>query len=80
MAARIVESGCVDNAVGWPSKVSDSVALAFSRALYAALGDGLGVAEAVKVATHACGDTTPVLATAGGAAAGPLLDVKEGAR
>jgi|GEM_PF-5824677 len=55
LAHQLVDEGAVECAIGWPAKVSDSVAIAFSRALYAALGDGRSVGEAVSVAKVATG-------------------------
>ena len=54
LAQRLVQERIVDHAVGWPARVSDSAAVAFSRALYGALGDGRSIADAVKVAIVAC--------------------------
>ena len=63
LAQRLVQVGAVDYAVGWPAQVPDSVAIAFSRTLYGALGDGRTVADAVNVGIVACGpDHRPVLA------------------
>lgn len=55
LAQQLVEAGAVECAIGWPAKVSDSVAIAFSRALYGALGDGRNIAEALSVAKVASG-------------------------
>ena len=40
IARHLVDAGTVEYAVGWPNKVSDSTAIALSRSLYEALGDG----------------------------------------
>ena len=64
LASRIVRASAADHAVGWPGKISDSAAIAFSRALYGALGDGRDIADAVDVAKVACApDCFPVLVT-----------------
>ena len=66
LAQQLVAEGAVECAIGWPAKVSDSVAIAFSRALYAALGDGRSIAEAVSVAKVATGTAeAPELLAAG---------------
>lgn len=65
LAQQLVDRGAVDFAVGWPSKVSDSVAIAFSSALYAALGDGRRITDAVSIARVASGrGDEPLLITA----------------
>lgn len=66
LARRVAEARVVDCAIGWPAKVSDSAAIAFSRALYAALGDGRTIADALDVAKVACGSAEPVLVVAEG--------------
>ena len=64
LARRIVHASTADHAVGWPGKISDSAAIAFSTALYGALGDGRDIADAVDVAKVACApDCFPVLVT-----------------
>lgn len=66
LAHQLVNTDAVDFAVGWSAKVSDSAAIAFSSALYAALGDGRGISDAVSVARVASGGgTEPVLVAAG---------------
>ena len=55
LAGELVAAGVAEHAVGWPSRVSDSAAIAFSEALYSALGDGRSVGDAVNVAIFACG-------------------------
>jgi CHAT domain len=66
LAQQLVEAGAVECAIGWPERVSDSAAIAFSRALYGALGDGLCIDEALSVAKIASGTgEEPVLFTAG---------------
>jgi hypothetical protein len=68
MAQRLVQQSVVDYAVGWPETVSDSAAIAFSRALYGALGEGRSIADAVDVGMVACGpECNPVLAAVAGA-------------
>jgi hypothetical protein len=55
VAEEIVQAGAVACAIGWSAKVTDSVAIAFSGALYGALGDGRSIADAVSVAKVASG-------------------------
>jgi hypothetical protein len=62
IAEKLVDSDSVDFAIGWPQTLDDSVAIAFSRALYGSLGDGLNLSKAVVLAEHSCG-----------AAEGPVL-------
>ncbi len=65
LAQRLVDAGAVDYAIGWPVTVSDSAAIAFSRALYGALGDGRSIGDAVTLARLACGkEYQPVLVPA----------------
>lgn len=65
MAQRLVDAGAVDYAVGWPAEVSDSAAIALSRALYGALGDGRSIVDAVALARLAAGTgDQPVLVAA----------------
>ena len=61
LARELVAAGVVQHAIGWPCKISDSVAIAFSGALYSALGDGRSVRDAVDVATVASGPYRPSL-------------------
>jgi hypothetical protein len=65
VARELVTMEAVEYAIGWKGKVSDSAAIAFSRALYGALGDGRTVSDAVELAAQACGpEFTPCLAVA----------------
>ena len=57
LAEMLVKEGAVECAIGWSGRVTDSVAIAFSRALYGALGDGRNIAEAVSIAKVAAGQT-----------------------
>jgi hypothetical protein len=67
IAAHLAASGVVDAAIGWPSRVTDDVAIAFSRALYGRLGDGLPLARSVVLAEQSCGcEKSPVLCTSDG--------------
>jgi hypothetical protein len=50
IAEFLCTNGAVDSAIGWPGKVPDSIAIAFSESLYSSLGDGVGVARAVELA------------------------------
>lgn len=66
IAKYLVENSAVDRAIGWPDRVNDEAAIAFSRTLYRCLGDGLVLSRAVKLA----GESTdarekPQLHTAG---------------
>ena len=66
LAGEIVDAGVVEYAIGWPRTVSDSTAMAFSRGLYGALGDGRTVLEAFGVGKNACGaDEGPVMRQGG---------------
>lgn len=79
LARQIVEAEAVDSAIAWPSKVSDPAAIAFSKALYGALGDGLNIVESVRVATQACGPTySPVFVARKDAGEHPLVTVEGG--
>ncbi len=55
LAGEIVDAGVVEYAIGWPKTVSDSTAIAFSRGLYGALGDGRTVLDAFGVGRSVCG-------------------------
>lgn len=59
LARYLAATGAVCCAIGWPAKIPDSVAIAFSRALYDSLGDGRSVAEALKVAKVASAPYVP---------------------
>ena len=50
LAGDLVGAGVVEYAVGWPCKVSDSTAIAFTSALYGAVGDGRTMQEAFDIA------------------------------
>jgi len=65
LAQRLVDANAADCAIGWPAKVSDSAAIAFSTALYGALGDGRSIGDAVTLARLACGTgDQPILVAA----------------
>jgi len=55
VAEYLVENHAVDVAVGWPGKLTDSVAIAFSRTLYKCLGDGLDLLRSVTLAVVSSG-------------------------
>ncbi len=55
LARQLVDADVVDYAIGWSAKVSDSAAIAFSAALFGALGDGRSIGDAVTVARLASG-------------------------
>lgn len=79
LAQQLVDEDAVDFAVGWPSKVSDSAAIAFSTALYGALGDGRGISDAVSIARVACGTgSEPVLVAVGHSGSDVLIVVEKG--
>ena len=73
LAKRIVEARAADHAVGWPATISDSAAIAFSSALYGALGDGRSIADAVGVAIVACGPEYRPVFVAGEGADSPVV-------
>ena len=50
LATALTVNGIVDFAVGWNGKVSDSTAIAFSRAIYTHLGNGLSLGQAFAIA------------------------------
>jgi hypothetical protein len=66
VAEHLTRVGAVDAAIGWPAKVADDVAIAFSRALYGALGNGLPLARAVALATQSVAGAAPLLYTRDG--------------
>lgn len=78
LAKRLVEARVADNAVGWPAKVSDSAAIAFSRALYGALGDARSITDAVGVAIVACGPESEAVFVAGEGSDSPVLVIDDG--
>ena len=78
LADELVSQGAVKTAVGWPGRVSDSIAIEFSRVLYGALGDGMSIAGAVEAATQVCGaGDRPVLMGGESSAAGALVEKEE---
>lgn len=69
IAEHLAKTGVVEAAVGWPGRLADDVAIAFSRALYGRLGDGLGLSQAITLACQSCGSPdSPILFTAEGVA------------
>lgn len=54
LAEALVQNGVVDAAVGWKGKVSDEDAIAFTRMLYRALGDGLEFSKAAVLGAASC--------------------------
>ncbi len=67
IAEQLVSSDSVDFAIGWPRSLDDSVAIAFSRALYGGLGDGLNLSQAVVLAEQGCGaNESPLLYSVAG--------------
>ncbi len=78
LARELVGEGGTEYAVGWPSKVSDSTAITFSRVLYGALGDGQTMCAAFNSAKVACGPReVPVLISGENAPRGPLVGGRE---
>ena len=78
LARELVGEGGTGYAVGWPSKVSDSTAITFSRVLYGALGDGQTMSDAFDIAKVACGPReVPVLIPGENAPSGPLVGGRE---
>jgi hypothetical protein len=62
VARQLVDTQVIDAAVGWPSKLTDAAAIAFSKTFYGSLGDGLGLERSVKLAAETCGsECTPTL-------------------
>lgn len=78
LAERLVDAGAVDCAIGWPAKVPDSAAIAFSRALYGALGDGYSICAAVTVARLASGTGDQPVLVAADRSDAEVLVVEEG--
>ena len=77
-ARDLVGGGGTRYAVGWPNKVSDSTAIAFSRSLYGALGNGRTMGDAFHIAKVACGPReVPVLIPGENAPKGPLVRGRE---
>lgn len=65
IAEHLVDSNSADFAIGWPQSVDDSVAIAFTRALYRSLGDGLKLSQAIVLAAQSSGASeSPRLYTA----------------
>ena len=51
-------------ALGWPAKLADAAAIAFSKVLYQCLGDGLTLSKSVNLAAENSGsEEKPVLYT-----------------
>ena len=64
VAAHLTHEAVVDAAIGWPSKVNDDIAIAFSRVLYGRLGDGLPLENSLNLASQSYGGKdSPVLHT-----------------
>lgn len=59
VAKHLVDTHVVDAAVGWPAKLADATAIAFSRALYGRLGDGLPLSQSIMLATQSCSSEEP---------------------
>lgn len=52
---HLVTADIVDAAIGWPSKLDDATAIAFSRTLYRNLGNGLTLAQSITLANQSHG-------------------------
>jgi len=61
VARHLVDSNVVDAAIGWPDKVSDAVAIAFTEALYGRLGDGLSLTRCVALAIESSHPISPAV-------------------
>lgn len=67
VAKYLADAHAVEAAIGWPAKVDDAVAIAFSRALYGRLGDGLALLQSMTLASESYGSgLKPVLYTGAG--------------
>ena len=67
IAEYLAKTSVVEAAVGWPARLADDMAIAFSRAMYGRLGDGLGLSQAITLACQACASPDgPILYTAEG--------------
>ncbi len=67
IARHLVTSRAVDFAIGWPNRVSDRTAIAFSNGLYTHLGEGYEIRRAVQLAAASGdGSATPELFAADG--------------
>lgn len=67
IAKYLVDEHVVNAAVGWPSKLDDTVAITFSRVLYKCLGDGLTLSKSLSLAAESCdSEEKPVLHTDAG--------------
>src|SRR5690606_18866130 len=76
LAQLVVDKGVVEFAVGWPGRIDDSAAIAFSGAVYGALGHGRSLAESFESGKVACGVTEePILFSRNGSSATvPFVD------
>jgi hypothetical protein len=54
VAKHLVDARVVSAAVGWPAKLTDEAAVAFSATLYRCLGDGLTLSQSVSLASQSC--------------------------
>ncbi|MGA9768387.1 MAG: hypothetical protein WBV94_05055 [Blastocatellia bacterium] len=61
IAKYLVNADVVDAAIGWPTKLDDAAAIAFSQTLYGSLGDGLALLQSVTLANESCGSKEPAL-------------------
>jgi hypothetical protein len=55
IAQQLVAKGVVEAAIGWTAKVPDATAIAFSRAFYGCITDGLSLSNAMTLASQSCG-------------------------
>jgi hypothetical protein len=64
VAKHLVDTHVADAAVGWPAQLADAAAIAFSRALYGRLGDGLSLSRSIALAAQSYGsEESPELYT-----------------
>jgi CHAT domain-containing protein len=68
IAQHLVDAGVVEAAIGWPGTLADATAIAFSRAFYGCIGDGLTLSQAIGLAAESSGiGDAPLLFQAGNA-------------
>lgn len=68
IAQHLVDAGVVEAAIGWPGMLADATAIAFSKAFYGCIGNGLTLAQAIGLAAESSGiGDAPLLCQAGNA-------------
>lgn len=79
IARYLVQAHVVEAAVGWPGKLVDAAAIAFSQTFYGCLGNGMTLSKSVALAAQSYGTgETPVLCTAEGVNADVIVYVPRG--